>query len=126
MDLSQFDTRQKAEEGVDVPLEIDGEVQYSDLDGEPITFKIKGISDEAIQKAILDARKAKQNTPKEVKAADMKLARLAVLGWSENFLFEGEKLPFNKKNLERVFSVPIVRAAVLAKVFETENFMNGS
>ncbi len=44
MDLSRFDTREKAHEGVDVPLVINGETQIG-RDGGPVTFKMRGVAD---------------------------------------------------------------------------------
>ena len=125
MDLNRFDTRQKASAGVTVPLEIDGETRYGD-DDQPITFTIKGMADEAVHALILKSRKAEQRTPKEVIEDDLKLARAAVTGWSGNFEVEGEKLPFARENIAKVFANPTVRRAVLAKVFDESVFMNGA
>ncbi len=84
MDLSRFDTREKAHEGVDVPLVIDGEAAYGDEDGQPITFRLKGLADPEVHKVILQMTKAASRTPEEVIAADLKLARAAVIGWSSS------------------------------------------
>jgi uncharacterized protein with HEPN domain len=125
MDLNQFDTRQKAEAGVWVPLEINGETIYGD-DDEPIQFQIKGMADEAVHALMLKQGKATRRTPKEVRDDDMKLARTAVTGWTDNFEINGEKLEYSKANVEKVFANPTVRQAVLAKVFDHHVFMNGA
>lgn len=125
MDLAQFDTRQKAEAGVDIELEINGERVIAD-DGKPVTFKIKGAHDEDVRAHIIKSRKTEAATPKEIDNSDMKLARLAVIGWSNNFTTNGETLPFSKQNIDLVFANPVVRAAVVAEIFETSHFMNGS
>ncbi len=125
MDLNQFDTRQKAEAGVRVPLEINGEIIYGD-DDEPIEFEIKGMADEAVHALALKQGKSISRTPKEVHEGDMKLARTAVIGWTGNFEINGEKLEYSKSNVEKVFSNPTVRQAVLAKVFDQNLFMNGA
>ncbi len=96
MDLNQFDTRQKAEAGVRVPLEINGEIIYGD-DDEPIQFQTKGMADEAVHSLILKQRTSTRRTPKEVRDDDMKLARAAVIGWTGNFEINGEKLEYTPR-----------------------------
>ena len=125
MDLSQFDTRQKAEQGVAFPLEIDGETVMGD-DDKPITFTLKGIADEDVHKEFMRQQRSPAKTPEEVREADMRMARAAVSGWSGNFTVEGEKVEFARDNIPKVFANPVVRAAVLAKVFDRKAFMKGS
>lgn len=124
MDLSQFDVREKAEAGVDLPLVINGDTVYGD-DDQPVTFRVKGILDPEIHNFLL-RHDQQSRTAKEVYASDMKFARMAVVGWSDNFKVEGEKYPFSKENIEKVLGNPVVRAAVLAEVRKERNFMNGS
>lgn len=124
MDLSRYDTRELAHSGVDVPLVIDGETVYGD-DNEPITFKIKGLADPEVHKLILQGRGSYKRTPEEVIASDLKLARAAVIGWSGNWTLEGAKVPFSRANIEKVFSVPAIRRAVLAEVAEDTHFTKG-
>lgn len=125
MDLNQFDTRQKAEAGVWVDLEIEGEVVYGD-DDQPIQFQLKGLADEGVHALILKQRKSTSRTPKEVREDDMKLARAAVIGWTDNFEINGEKLEYSKVNIDKVFANPTIRAAALSKVFDQAAFMNGA
>lgn len=126
MDLSRFDTRDKSHEGVNVPLVINGEALYSEEDGEPLTFRLRGVADPEVQKIILQQRSATAGrTPEEVLAADLKLARAAVVGWSDNWTLDGQKVPFSKKAIEQVFSIPAIRQAVLAEVFRNGHFMKG-
>jgi hypothetical protein len=123
MDLSNFDPREAAETGIQVELKIDGEVIYGDDDA-PITFTIKGVADPDVQEAMLKARGAPEyRTAEEVYNADMRLARVAVVDWSDNFDVRGQKLPFSKANLGEVFKNPVVRRAILAEVFREANFM---
>ena len=123
MDLSRYDTREKAHEGVDVPLVIDGETILGE-DDEPVTFRIKGLADPEVHKIILAMRRGESRTPEEVFASDMKLARVAVVGWSDNWSLAGEKVPYSKANIEKVFSVPLIRRAVLAEVADDAHFMS--
>lgn len=125
MDLSRFDTREKAHEGVDIPLVINGETVLGDDDA-PITFRVKGIHDPEVHRLILQKRKADTRTPEEVLASDLKLARAACIGWSDNWTLEGEKVPFSKQNIDKVFAVPAIRIVVLAEVFDSSRFMNGA
>ena len=123
MDLSRFDPREAAEAGVEIELKIEGEVIFGD-DDLPITFTITGQNDPAVGDLILKAQTApKHRTVEESRKADMKLARAAVIGWSDNFETNGEKLPFSKENIEKVLDNPIVRRNVLLEVFRVSNFM---
>lgn len=123
-DLGAFDTREKAHEGVDVPLVIDGETVLGD-DDQPITFRLKGIADPEVHKVILLTRSAFRRTPEEVLAADLKLARVAVVDWSDNWTLDGAKVPFSRAAIEKVFAIPAIRRAVLAFVFDQAVFMKG-
>ena len=125
MDLSRFDTREKAHEGVDVPLVIDGETVYGD-DEEPVTFRIRGLHDPDVHRLILQGRRAgPKQTPEEVLRADLQLARAAVIGWSDNWTLDGEKVPFSKAAIDRVFAVPAIRRTILAEVASEAHFMKG-
>jgi len=119
MDLSRFDTREAAEAGVDVPLVIDGETILGD-DGEPITFRLKGAADTQVHAVILKTKPGK--TPEEVIENDMRLARVAIIGWSANFTVGGEKLAYSRDNLDKVMGNPKVRRAVLSEVWNEANF----
>lgn len=121
MDLSRFDTREAAEAGVDVPLVIDGETVMGD-DDKPITFRIKGMADEGVHAAVLKGMNSPGKTPKEVVANDLRVLRAAVVGWSDNFTVEGKKVPFSRDAIDTVMSIPEVRAAVAAEVFNKANF----
>lgn len=121
MDLSQFDTREKAEAGVDVALVIDGENIYGD-DEKPITFRIKGMHDEAVHAAVLKGLAAPGKTPAAVVENDLRVLRAAVVGWSGNFTVKGEKLPFTRANIDVVMGIPEIRSAVALEVFNRANF----
>ena len=123
MDISRFDTREKAHEGVSVPLVIDGETEMGH-DGEPVTFRIKGLADPAVHRIILSMRRDESRTPAEVLASDMKLAHAAVIGWSSNWTLGGEALEFSRANVEKVFAIPLIRRAILAEVADDAHFMN--
>lgn len=125
MDLSQFDTREKAHDGVEVDLVINGETILGEEDGEPVRFTIKGVADPDVHRLILAQRRATASTPDEVLAADLKLARVAVLGWSDNFTLAGEAIPFSRKAIDKVFALPLVRRAILAEVMNEARFTNG-
>lgn len=126
MDLNQFETRDKAEEGISFPLVIDGETIMGD-DGKPITFHVRGVNAPDVQTLVLKSRKAEANTSEEIYIQDMKIARATVRGWSGNFTVGGEKVAYGSpKALEKVLGAPIVRGAVLAKVFDVFAFTNGS
>lgn len=125
MDLSRFDTRQRAQEGVDIPLEIDGEVKYGD-DDKPITFRTRGYLDPDVRKVIMKMQKSEPKTPEEADENEMSLARAAIIGWSDNFTVEGEQYSYSKENIAKVLAAPVIRSAVVMKVFEQHRFMNGS
>ncbi|HEX8469971.1 MAG TPA: hypothetical protein VF633_02560 [Brevundimonas sp.] len=125
MDLTRYDTREKAHEGVDVPLIIDGETIIGD-DDEPVTFRLRGIADPDVHRVILGLRRGDSRTPAEVLENDMRLARVAVAGWSGNWSLAGRKVPYSREGIAEVFAVPTIRRAVLAEVLEDSHFMNGS
>jgi hypothetical protein len=122
MDLSRFDTRAASEAGVDVPLVIDGETILGE-DGQPITFHVKGMADEAVHAAVLKGLSNPGKTPKDVLDNDMRVLRAAVTGWSDNFTVSGEKVPFSRDAIQTVMAIPEIRAAVAHEVFERANFM---
>lgn len=124
MDLSAFDTRQKASEGVEFPLVINGETVMGD-NKKPITFTIKGAADPAIHDMILNRRDKIGNTSADVVSSDLELAKEAVVGWSDNFVLNGNKPKF-PKDVDAVFAIPAIRNAILPKVYENKAFMNGS
>lgn len=124
MDLSTLDTREKADAGVSFPLIIEGETIFGD-DDKPVTFSIRGINAPDIRQYFISNDKKKPpTTVDEVDEKDMKLMRLAVNGWSDNFSINGEKIPYSKANIERVFDIPAVRGFVVSKMVEQRAFMN--
>lgn len=129
MDLSRFDTREKAHEGVDVPLVVDGETVLGD-DDRPVTFRIKGVADPEVMKALMaSARAGAVRTPEELLAGEMKLVRVAVVGWSDNFSVGADdtgqpvKVAFSRENVEKVFGIPAIRRAVIGEVANEAHFM---
>jgi len=125
VDLNQFSTREKSHEGIDVALVINGETVYGD-DEQPVTFRLKGVSDPEVQRVVLQTSKAPSRTPEEVLAADLKLARAAVVGWSDNWTLDGEKVPFSRSAIEKVFAEPVLRRAVLSATYDSSRFMKGA
>lgn len=125
MDLSRYDTREKSHEGVEIIARIDGEPITGD-DDKPILWRIRGLADPEVHRLILQGRQSGSRTPDEVLQADLKLARIAVVGWSDNLSLDGEKVPFSKDAIARVFAIPLVRQAVLREVASDFHFMKGS
>lgn len=122
MDLSKFDPREAASRGVEIDLVIDGETVIGD-DGEPVRFKIKGAADPSVQSVLMRSVRKSTKTPEESREEDMKLARVAVIGWSSNFTVNGEKPAFSPDGLADVMSNPVVRRVVLSEVMREANFM---
>lgn len=126
MDLSQFDTREKADAGVLFDLVIEGETIYGD-DGNPVQFSVRGINAPDIQQYFLSAKKQPDpTTVGDVIEKDMKLLRLAVNGWSDNFEVNGEKHAYSRENVAKVFAVPALRGFVVSKLLEQRGFMKGA
>lgn len=124
MDLSDLDTRQKADAGVDFPLTLDDEIILGD-DGKPITFRIRGINTPDVQQHYISAKsKPPAKTPEEVHESDMRLLRSAVCGWSDNVKVAGELVPFSREAIEIVFSIPYVRGFAVGKIVSMRDFMN--
>jgi hypothetical protein len=125
MDLSKFDTREKASAGIEAPLVIGGETVYGD-DDKPVTFNTKGLDDPEVYDLVIKNRATTSRTQKEVADGDMKLARVAITGWSDNFVLAGEKLAYSKANVEKICAIPVLRKAVLSPIGDESRFMNGS
>lgn len=124
MDLSNLDTREKADAGVTFPLVIDGETIYGD-DEKPITFSVRGINAPDIRQYFISNDKKKPpTTVGEVDEKDMKLMRMAVNGWSDNFTIHGEKVAYSRANVDKVMDNPTIRSFVVSKMVEMRAFMN--
>lgn len=122
MDLRNLDTRERAHEGVDVPLVIEGETQAG-LDGEPITFRLRGIADPEIKRIATAAYKGVQ-TIEDFEKANRKVALAACIGWSGNWTLDGEKgVPFSKEALAKVLEIPSIANALATEVTKSVNFM---
>jgi len=121
MDLSRFDTRAKAEAGVDVPLVLGGETVMGD-DGEPVTFRLRGPTDDRVADAVLKVSDKPARTAKDVRANDIRVLRVAVAGWSDNFVFQGEKPTFSVEAIEAIAQVPAIRRALVSEVLNEANF----
>lgn len=126
VDLSQFDTREKAEQGVWFDLRLNGSLVKGD-DGQKVRFKIKGINDPDVQQFFISARKKQEaDTPDEVLADDLALMHLAIVDWTDNFAISGQKMPFSKDAIDKVFAIPLVRAWAVSQITSLRDFMNGS
>lgn len=125
MDLSSFDPRQKAADGVIFDLVIDDQTIIG-TDGKPVTFTVKGIHDKGVRRVWMASAKKTSTTPEQAEAEDMKLAKAAVIGWSENFTVDGKSVKSDPANIPKVFDNPVVRASVLAKIVDLHAFMKGS
>lgn len=124
MDLSNLDTREKADAGVSFPLVIEGETIYGD-DDQPITFSVRGINAPDIRQYFISNEKKKPpTTVGEVDEKDMKLMRMAVNGWSNNFSINGEKIEYSRANIEKVMEIPTIRGFIVSKMTEMRAFMN--
>jgi len=123
MDLNDFDPRPAATSGVDIPLVILGKPVMGD-DGKPVTFRIKGSHDPAVAAYLLRADTSASKTTDEVMAKDMKLAQVALVGWSDNFTVNGKKPKFGPDGIAAVMDNPMVRQAVLREVWNTANFIS--
>lgn len=122
MELTNLDTRKKAHEGIDVPLIIKNETKMGD-DGKPVTFRLKGIHDPELSKA-LRQRTLASNSDEDV-SFDEGVLRLAVIGWSGNWTLEGKKPKFSPEVRDEIVAIPLVREALVGKVMAHEAFMNG-
>lgn len=126
MDLSQFDTREKAEQGVWFDLKLNGSFVKGD-DGKRVRFKFKGINDPGVQQFFISARKKEDaETPDEVLADDLALMHLAVVDWTDNFTISGQKMPFSSDAIDIVFAIPVIRAWAVKQIASLRDFMNGS
>lgn len=124
-DLSRFDTREKADAGVEVPLVVQGK-KVLGTDKKPVTFTIRGEHNDEVALVSQEIARNPGKTPAEVRANDFKLAQVAVIGWSDNFLINGEAVPFSESAIPTALGAPIVRRAVLLEVYRQRNFMNGA
>ncbi|EYD76153.1 hypothetical protein Rumeso_02269 [Rubellimicrobium mesophilum DSM 19309] len=130
MDISIFDTRQKAAAGVDIPLVIDGETIMGD-DNQPVMFRIKGAADPTVMQALVNGvKQSAGGSPQQIEAGEMKLIRAAVIGWSDNWGIGNDakgkpvKVTFSKETVEKVFGIPAIRHAIMQEIAKDSHFMN--
>jgi hypothetical protein len=126
VDLSQFDTRAKSEEGVWFDLKINGRT-VKGTDKKPVRFKFKGAGDPEVQQFFLSSRrKGDPETPEDALKDDLQLMRLATLDWTDNFQVDGKSCKFSRDNIDVVFSIPMIRAWAVGQIVNLQDFMQGS
>jgi len=126
MDIFDFDTREKAEAGVEIPLEIMGQTLRG-KDKEPVLFRIKGFDSNEVRDYTKQANK--RNTGESSDADDRKdiaFCCKVCLGWSDNMQAKGKALPYSPEAAKEIFAIPAVRIALIAAVFDRQNFSKAS
>jgi hypothetical protein len=119
MDITQFDTRQKAQEGVWFALVVnDQEIMGSDE--EPIRFRIKGTDDPAVKENMKQSIEAGKGVPDEL------LAKECLAEWTLNFEVDGDPVTADPSFRDRIAEIPALRSFIALSVMNREAFMKGS
>lgn len=132
MDLASLSIRQ-AEEGVTLTLKhpVTGGV-LTNTNGEPITLTVIG-QDAAKFRQARNALIEKRPTGKSqlpmsyLEAESLELSCAAVIGWSDNVVFDGQTLTFSPANVRRLFvMLPWIKEQVDDFVAERSHFLPAS
>ena len=128
MDIVDFDSRNTSAEGIEWTLkDLHGD-EVLGTDNEPIKFRTRGL-DSARERGRLAKSKQvhEKDDPeaygKELMAADAKYLADFLVGWSENFTYKGEPMPFNRANAIAVMSIPFIAQQQQEVLKERGNFM---
>ena len=130
MNIFRYDTREKAQAGVDITLTINGETVMGH-DDKPVLWNIKGMADPDVAKAILAAGRAGlSQTLEEMTDLEMRIVRAALNGWSGNLAAGNDDdgapilVPYSRENREKVFGIPDLRKALIGEIGKSAHFMN--
>lgn len=126
MDLSQFDTRQKATSGVDIALRIDKKTVRGD-DGQPMMFRLRGIDSAPVQEVLQKVRSEDgDKTIEQSIKDDIEFCLAGLAGWSDNVKLDGKSLPYSDANARKILGIPVIRAALVKEIQDRANFMTAS
>ena len=125
MDLSQFDTRKRAIEGVKVQIEIEGTTVRGG-DGKPVLFTVHGADSPLVREYLSNVKLGEQGdkSPEAVTERDIDFTAALVKGWTDNAVFGNEPFKYNAKNARALFAIPAIREALIAKALDRANFFD--
>lgn len=109
MDLQKFDFKNSAARQMKLSDPTTDEALIG-TDGNPIVFTLHGADTDVVQKAIKDygnekLRKGrKSQTVESAEGTASKILALATVNWTENFVINGELIPFNTANAEWLYN----------------------
>lgn len=134
MDLQQFDTKTRSNEGVAMELrDIDGEICRTEA-GDPVTITLLGVDSDKYQRAeakVADARlkdSMRSGGRSGLKTSDLNESRihllaLCTLAW-HGITEGGEPLPCSEQNVKRVYEdFPLIRNQVNAFINDRSNYL---
>jgi hypothetical protein len=137
-DLSHFETRKYADEGVDFQLVSPKTGPVIGSDGKPVTFRIGGIDSPRIKAAVRERREARAKDradafnrgetpafdPEQDAIEDL---TIMTLGWSDNFSLDGKPCPFSKDAVRDIYTrFPSILEQMADKAGGRVNFMLAS
>ena len=129
MDISYFDTRDRAAEGIEWTLKYSNKKEVLGSDGEPVKFITKGV-DSAKERGRIAKLKAVSEVAdyeaygQSLMEADAEYLAGFLIGWTDNFSLKGQPMPFNKANAIEVMSIPHIASQQQEVLLERSNFMN--
>jgi hypothetical protein len=128
--IFSYDTREKAQEGVEITLSI-GDETVMGYDDKPVLWRIKGMADPEVAKAVLAVGRAGMSrTLEEMTDLEMKLVRAALTGWSDNLAAGDDEdgkpilVPYSRENREKVCGIPDLRKALIGEIGKSSHFTN--
>ena len=128
MDIKDFDTRDRAAEGIEWTLKDPNGIDLIGSDGEPVKFTTRGVDSAKERGRIAKAKPVHERSDAEaygnaLMESDAKYLADFLVGWTENFTYGGEPFPFNKANAVKAMSIPFIAAQQNGVLLERSNFM---
>ena len=128
MDIKAFDTRDRAAEGIEWALKGPNGNEVLGTDGQPVKFRTRGLDSAQERGRIAKAKPVHERSDPEaygsaLMRSDAKYLAEFLTGWTENFIYDGEPMPFNKSNAVEIMSIPFIAAQQQEVLMERSNFM---
>lgn len=137
-DLSAFDSRRFADQGVDMQLVIPGRGKVFDEEGKPVSLRLGGADSTRLRSAVSERLRRRiediQASPKSpIVNPDQSREDVIddlvtlTLGWSDNVVLDGKALPFTAENARLLYTTfPEITEQAQAFVSNRINFMRAS
>ena len=130
MDISNYDTREKSSEGIEWTIKDEwGDDIISEVDGQPIKIRTKGLDTPEAQARIAKINKGLKPKSdmtaygKAIENSDAKLFAWFIIGWTDNMMHEGEPFKYSPENAFKLMKVAFFRDQQAEVLRDRSNFM---